>query len=142
MAGAPSRSSRHVAVPRRIPAQPVSLKPRIRMTYTGLYSNRHVIGSPSLPSGTGGVSPLLSALPAGRPRATGNTGKRHRTPAACNARGYALILRFRSRALRRLYERDDARGIRAGHAKRLRRILTLLDVAREPRDVDCEDYHR
>ena len=39
--------------------------------------------------------------------------------------------------LRRLYERDDARRLNPAHVRRIRRILTDLDVARSPRNLDA-----
>ena len=47
-----------------------------------------------------------------------------------------MIRRFRHRGLRQLYAQDVARGVAPTHAGRLRRILTLLDVARRPGDMD------
>ena len=38
------------------------------------------------------------------------------------------------------YEEGSVAGIRPSHAPRLRRILTLLDHAREPRDVTIPTY--
>lgn len=38
-----------------------------------------------------------------------------------------MISSFRHKGLRRFYETDDASGIHAGHAERLRRVLSLLD---------------
>ena len=42
--------------------------------------------------------------------------------------------------LRRLYERDDARRLNPAHVRRIRRILTDLDVARSPRNLDAPEY--
>ena len=47
-----------------------------------------------------------------------------------------MIRRFRHRGLKRLYERDDRSGVNAAHVARLERILTLLDVAQRPADID------
>lgn len=38
-----------------------------------------------------------------------------------------MILSFRHKGLRRLYEDDEARGVRADQLARLRRVLLLLD---------------
>ena len=51
-----------------------------------------------------------------------------------------MIRRFRHRGLKRLYERDDRSGVNAAHATRLERILTLLDVAQRPADIDLPGY--
>lgn len=51
-----------------------------------------------------------------------------------------MIQRFRHRGLKRLYERDDRSGVNAAHVARLERILTLLDVAQRPADIDLPGY--
>ena len=51
-----------------------------------------------------------------------------------------MIRRFRHRGLKRLYERDDHSGVNAAHVARLERILTLLDVAQRPADIDFPGY--
>ena len=51
-----------------------------------------------------------------------------------------MIRRFRHRGLKRLYERDDRSGVNAAHVTRLERILTLLDVAQRPADIDLPGY--
>jgi proteic killer suppression protein len=51
-----------------------------------------------------------------------------------------MIRRFRHRGLKRLYERDDRSGVNAAHVGRLERILTLLDVAQRPADIDLPGY--
>ena len=51
-----------------------------------------------------------------------------------------MIRRFRHRGLKRLYERDDRSGVNAEHVARLERILTLLDVAQRPADIDLPGY--
>lgn len=43
-----------------------------------------------------------------------------------------MIRSFRHKGLRRLFEEADARGVPADLAKRLRNILTFLNVATEP----------
>lgn len=47
-----------------------------------------------------------------------------------------MILGFRHRGLRRLYEDDDKRGVNAQHLPRILTILARLDVARRPDDMD------
>lgn len=47
-----------------------------------------------------------------------------------------MILGFRHRGLRRLYEDDDKRGVNAQHLPRILTILARLDVARGPDDMD------
>jgi proteic killer suppression protein len=51
-----------------------------------------------------------------------------------------MIQRFRHRGLKRMYERDDRSGVNAEHVARLERILTLLDVAQRPADIDLPGY--
>ena len=51
-----------------------------------------------------------------------------------------MIQRFRHRGLKRMYERHDRSGVNAEHVARLERILTLLDVAQRPADVDLPSY--
>lgn len=51
-----------------------------------------------------------------------------------------MILRFRHKGLKLLYEDDNARSVQAAHADRLRRILTNLDVATQPKDLDLPGY--
>lgn len=47
-----------------------------------------------------------------------------------------MILGFRHRGLRRLYEDDDKRGVNVQHLPRILTILARLDVARGPDDMD------
>ena len=47
-----------------------------------------------------------------------------------------MIRNFRHRGLRRLFERDDARQVPAAVSDRLRRVLTLLNRAQAPEDLD------
>jgi proteic killer suppression protein len=51
-----------------------------------------------------------------------------------------MIRRFRHRGLKRLYEHDERNGVNAAHVARLERILTLLDVAQRPTDIDLPGY--
>jgi len=46
-----------------------------------------------------------------------------------------VVKSFRSRALRKLYRDDDASGVHPDHARKLRQILTLLDVAAAAGDM-------
>ena len=45
-------------------------------------------------------------------------------------------MRFRHRGLRRMYEKGDERGLSRNHVPRIRRILTALENASNPTDVD------
>ena len=45
-------------------------------------------------------------------------------------------MHIRHKGLRRLYERNDARGLHPALVTRIRRILYMLRSAREPRDMD------
>ncbi len=47
-----------------------------------------------------------------------------------------MIQSFRHRGLQRLYQRDDASRLHADHLPRLRLILTLLDAATQPSDMN------
>ena len=51
-----------------------------------------------------------------------------------------MITSIRHKGLRRLYETDDARGVMADYAGKLRRILARLDAAKEPADMDLPGY--
>ena len=51
-----------------------------------------------------------------------------------------MIQSFRHKGLRRLYESDDHRGLRADQADRLRRILARLDAASAATDMDLPGY--
>lgn len=51
-----------------------------------------------------------------------------------------MIGGLRHRGLRRLYRDGDARGVPAEHTGKLRRILTLLDVAQRPDDMDVPGW--
>ncbi len=51
-----------------------------------------------------------------------------------------MVKRIRHRALRRLYEDGGIRGLNADHAPRLRLILTALDAAEVPGDMDIAGW--
>lgn len=51
-----------------------------------------------------------------------------------------MIKSFQHKGLKVFYETGSTRGIRADHAKRLKRILAVLDQARQPEDVDLPGY--
>ncbi len=42
--------------------------------------------------------------------------------------------------LRRIYERDDVRGVNPNHVLRIRRILAELDDAQKPQDLDWPGF--
>ena len=52
-----------------------------------------------------------------------------------------MIRSFRHRGLKRLYERDDASGIRPDLREPVRRILSLLDAASEPEALNLPRLH-
>lgn len=52
----------------------------------------------------------------------------------------AVIVSFRHKGLEALYRNDSIRGVRADHADKLRRILSALDVAQGPRDLDIPGF--
>ena len=51
-----------------------------------------------------------------------------------------MIIGFRHRGLRRLYEEDDRRGLFQEHVEKVRRIPALLDQATRPEDLDLPGY--
>lgn len=61
---------------------------------------------------------------------------------SCNDMRYtfSVIVSFRHKGLQALYERDSIKGVQAEHAPKLRRILSLLDVAQGPRDLDIPGF--
>lgn len=46
-----------------------------------------------------------------------------------------MIVSFRHRGLRRLYEDDDRRGVRQDQVGRIRRVLAILDAASRIEDI-------
>ena len=52
-----------------------------------------------------------------------------------------MIASFRSRALKRFWERNDARRLPPQDVTRIRRIPWSLDQATEPQDLDIPGYH-
>ena len=51
-----------------------------------------------------------------------------------------MIQSIRHKGLRRLYEEDDARGVRAEHTEKLRDILARLDAAASVEDLDLPGF--
>ncbi|MEJ0072442.1 MAG: type II toxin-antitoxin system RelE/ParE family toxin [Pseudomonadota bacterium] len=51
-----------------------------------------------------------------------------------------MIRRFRHRGLKRLYERDDGRGLNPEHVEKLARALARLDQAERPEDIDLPGF--
>jgi proteic killer suppression protein len=51
-----------------------------------------------------------------------------------------MIRSFKHRGLKRLYERDDRSGIRPDLVDTIQEILTLLDDAGTPHDLDLPGY--
>ncbi len=49
---------------------------------------------------------------------------------------HRMILAFKHRGLRRLYEDDDGRGLNAEHVAKIRTILAQPDVAERPEDMN------
>jgi proteic killer suppression protein len=52
-----------------------------------------------------------------------------------------VIQSIRHKGLKRLYDTDDARGVRADHAQKLRDVLARLDAAETIDDMDLPDFH-
>lgn len=51
-----------------------------------------------------------------------------------------MIVRFRHRGLRRLYERGDRRLLPSQRVGKIERILARLDVAKEPADMNLPGF--
>lgn len=51
-----------------------------------------------------------------------------------------MIRSIRHKGLRRLFEEDDARGVQAEHARKLRNILARLESARTVEDMDIPGF--
>ncbi|MBW4653886.1 MAG: type II toxin-antitoxin system RelE/ParE family toxin [Kaiparowitsia implicata GSE-PSE-MK54-09C] len=51
-----------------------------------------------------------------------------------------MIISFRHKGLRTFYESGSTKGIRNDHAKRLSRILSFMDRACEPSDLDIPGW--
>ena len=51
-----------------------------------------------------------------------------------------MIRSFRHRGLKRLFERGETKGVRQDHVPKLRRILGLLNRARNPADMDLPGF--
>ena len=51
-----------------------------------------------------------------------------------------MVRSIRHKGLRRLYEHDDARGVRADHVEKLQRILARLQAAGTFSDMDLPGY--
>ena len=51
-----------------------------------------------------------------------------------------MIQSFRHKGLKRLYDSDDARGVLAEHAEKLRNILARLDAATTAEDMDLPGF--
>ena len=51
-----------------------------------------------------------------------------------------MIVRFRHKGLRRLYEKGDRRLVPSQRASKIERILARLDVAGEPADINLPGF--
>lgn len=51
-----------------------------------------------------------------------------------------MIRRFRHRGLRRLFEDDDPRGVRADQVERIKHVLFYLNRASEPGDMNLPGW--
>jgi proteic killer suppression protein len=51
-----------------------------------------------------------------------------------------MIIGFRHKGLRMLYETGSTKGIQAGHKAKLLSILAALDVAQSPRELSLPSY--
>lgn len=50
-------------------------------------------------------------------------------------------MKFRHEGLRRFHDSDDTRGLNAAYVKRIRRVLTALQDARGPQNMDLPGLH-
>jgi proteic killer suppression protein len=53
---------------------------------------------------------------------------------------HQVIVSFSHKGLQALYERDSIKGVPPAHAPKLRRVLSVLDVAAGPRDLDLPGF--
>jgi proteic killer suppression protein len=51
-----------------------------------------------------------------------------------------MILNFKHRGLRRLFEDDDRRGLNAEHVEKIMRVLARLQRASQPEDMNLPGY--
>lgn len=51
-----------------------------------------------------------------------------------------MIISFHYKGLKRLFEKDDARGISSDHQNRIENILFLLDTASDVKALDLPGY--
>ncbi|HAW75750.1 MAG TPA: Killer protein [Alteromonas australica] len=51
-----------------------------------------------------------------------------------------MITEFKHKGLEELYRRDSSRGVQQGHVDKLRRILSSLEAAKEPKDMNLPGY--
>ncbi len=51
-----------------------------------------------------------------------------------------MIRTFRHKGLKRLYEKDNSSGVRGDQAARIRDVLSHLDLAEAPTDLDLPGY--
>jgi len=51
-----------------------------------------------------------------------------------------VILRFRHKGLKRLFEYDDPKGVRPDQIEKLKNILAVLNRARVPSDMDLPGF--
>ncbi|WP_370931739.1 type II toxin-antitoxin system RelE/ParE family toxin [Bartonella sp. DGB1] len=52
-----------------------------------------------------------------------------------------MIISFKHKGLKIFYETGSTRGIQASHAKKLRQILSILDLARDTQAFNLPMYH-
>jgi toxin HigB-1 len=52
-----------------------------------------------------------------------------------------MIRNFRHKGLKRLFEKGEAKGIRADQLEKIENILFVLSRARKPEDMDLPGFH-
>lgn len=51
-----------------------------------------------------------------------------------------MIVSFRHKGLQDLYEQDSVKGVQAAQGPKLRRILSALDIAQGPKDLNIPGF--
>ena len=52
-----------------------------------------------------------------------------------------MIVSFRNKKLEKLFVTGSTRGVNPKHVPKLMRVLSMLDIAREPRDLEIPGFH-
>lgn len=52
-----------------------------------------------------------------------------------------MIISFKHKGLRRFYENNDRSGVNAEYAEKIKKILSMLDVAENAEEMDIATFH-